>query len=494
MSTIDFGGGIGCSDARISSSTRPHSGAPPRSRLLNRIVFVVADFVAAWLCASIVLLFRFGKGAIDYGTSLTKNAEFLFLFSVLVVLFCNTQKLYGEVQAQTRSRKYLAICRGVMFATLVLLATLYLSKSTIVSRIAVMLTVMLTTVALIGWREIRRFYVSKTVEVGQDCRNVLIIGSSDVGRLLERHLTRNKQLGYVVKRTIERGRVTVNSYRSPESTEEQIEELRDILRANFIDEVFVALPERRDLVKDVIVQAREFGVGVRIIPDMYDGLGWGSPIEHLGPFPMMQIHEEPIPAFSLFLKRAIDVIFSFCALVVIAPVALLITILIRLDSPGPILYSSKRVGKKGRIFTCYKFRTMVQDAEELREKLLHLNERDGLLFKLSADPRITPIGRILRKYSFDELPQLLNVLKGDMSLVGPRPPIPGEVEQYELDHLKRLEVTPGITGLWQVEARRDPSFDSYINLDSHYVDHWSIWLDLKILVKTIGVVVAGTGQ
>jgi lipopolysaccharide/colanic/teichoic acid biosynthesis glycosyltransferase len=137
---------------------------------------------------------------------------------------------------------------------------------------------------------------------------------------------------------------------------------------------------------------------------------------------------------------------------------------------------------------------MVQNADALRNHLLDANERSGVLFKIANDPRITRVGRILRKYSLDEIPQFWNVLNGDMSLVGPRPPIPGEYEQYALDHLKRLHVSPGITGLWQVEARTDPSFDSYINLDTHYVDNWSMWLDLKILLKTVSVVIAGTGQ
>ena len=148
----------------------------------------------------------------------------------------------------------------------------------------------------------------------------------------------------------------------------------------------------------------------------------------------------------------------------------------------------------GQPFTCYKFRTMVQNADALRNHLLDANERSGVLFKIANDPRITRVGRILRKYSLDEIPQFWNVLNGDMSLVGPRPPIPGEYEQYALDHLKRLHVPPGITGLWQVEARTNPSFESYINLDTQYVDNWNMWLDFKILLKTVAVVVAGTGQ
>jgi len=173
--------------------------------------------------------------------------------------------------------------------------------------------------------------------------------------------------------------------------------------------------------------------------------------------------------------------------------ALAIAIAIKLQSPGPVFYVSQRVGHKGSVFTCYKFRTMVPNADFLLAELAHLNEREGILFKISNDPRLTAIGAVLRKYSLDELPQLWNVVRGDMSLVGPRPSISSEVAQYETPHLRRLDVVPGMTGLWQVEARRDPSFDSYIALDSKYVTDWSLWLDLKIIVRTVNVVLGGTG-
>jgi lipopolysaccharide/colanic/teichoic acid biosynthesis glycosyltransferase len=173
---------------------------------------------------------------------------------------------------------------------------------------------------------------------------------------------------------------------------------------------------------------------------------------------------------------------------------LAIAIAIRIDSEGPTFYRAHRIGRKGRTFNCYKFRTMVANADKLREQLSHMNERDSVLFKIANDPRITRVGRWLRKYSLDELPQFYNVLRGDMSLVGPRPPIAHEVEQYDLSHLRRLNVLPGITGLWQVEARQDPSFDSYISLDTAYVENWSLWLDMKILARTVGVVFAGTGS
>jgi len=198
-------------------------------------------------------------------------------------------------------------------------------------------------------------------------------------------------------------------------------------------------------------------------------------------------------SLPLHAKRCIDVLLSIAALVFLSPVFAAVALSVRLLSGSPVLYVSQRVGQYGRTFLCYKFRTMVPNADALRDKLLHLNERSGVLFKLSNDLRVTPIGRVLRKYSLDELPQLWNVLRGEMSLVGPRPCLPSELDQYEPAHLRRLDVLPGITGLWQVEARHDPSFDSYIELDILYIREWSIWLDLKIMLRTLNAVLTGTG-
>jgi exopolysaccharide biosynthesis polyprenyl glycosylphosphotransferase len=226
---------------------------------------------------------------------------------------------------------------------------------------------------------------------------------------------------------------------------------------------------------------------------MYDGLAWNSPIEYIGQFPTIPLHCGHVPELGLIFKRAFDILFSTVALAVLSPVLAAIAIAIKLDSPGPIFYSSERIGKKGVVFRCTKFRTMVEDAEKRRAEIMHMNERDGVLFKISNDPRITKLGRFLRKYSLDELPQFFNVLLGDMSVVGPRPPIASEVKEYKLSHLRRLDVTPGITGLWQVQGRQDPSFASYVSLDVTYIDNWSVWLDFKIIMKTVGVVFAGTG-
>jgi exopolysaccharide biosynthesis polyprenyl glycosylphosphotransferase len=243
-----------------------------------------------------------------------------------------------------------------------------------------------------------------------------------------------------------------------------------------------------------VEEARVAGIDVRVVPDMYDGLAWNARVEYIGQFPTIPLHRRDFPIGGILVKRVLDITVSTVGLVVGAPVMLAIAIAIRMDSEGKILYKAQRIGRKGRAFPCYKFRTMVHNADQLKAELQHMNERDGVLFKIAKDPRITRVGRVLRKYSLDELPQFYNVLKGDMSLVGPRPPMAAEVEQYDLAHLRRLDVLPGITGLWQVEARQDPSFDSYISLDTAYVENWNLLMDLRILARTVGVVLSGTGS
>lgn len=217
-------------------------------------------------------------------------------------------------------------------------------------------------------------------------------------------------------------------------------------------------------------------------------------VELLGELPVFSLHREPIPAFALFVKRFLDVAVSLCAAPIVIPLIGVLALLVKLDSPGPAFYCANRIGRKGRKFCCWKLRTMISHADAMKEDLRARNQRSGPFFKLSSDPRITRIGRLLRKSSLDEIPQLWNVLRGDMSLVGPRPHPTDDYERYELEHRRRLQVRPGVTGLWQVKARRDPSFDLNMALDLAYIENWSLWLDCKILLQTIPVVLRGTGQ
>lgn len=212
------------------------------------------------------------------------------------------------------------------------------------------------------------------------------------------------------------------------------------------------------------------------------------------PFADRRLQQEVVPALGRLAKRVLDLVISSAALVVLWPLMLLIAIAVKVESRGPAIYASPRVGKSSVPFICFKFRTMVPGANLLRKRLHHLNQRRGPFFKMANDPRVTPLGGFLRKYSLDELPQFWNVLKGDMSLVGPRPHPLEDVEQYAPGHEQRLKVMPGMTGLWQVTARENPSFETCMFLDANYIRNWSLLLDCKILLRTIPAVLAGQGQ
>jgi exopolysaccharide biosynthesis polyprenyl glycosylphosphotransferase len=355
------------------------------------------------------------------------------------------------------------------------------------------MTVVLLSISLSLRRFVFRALLYQRFERGMNTRNVIIVGTGAEAHALRHHLQSIRQLGYIFKGFVQVPGIDTQLAGTTGDVLGSLDSLFDHARKHFVDEIFFASPAERGVIKNVLEQARSNGIDLRVVPEMYDGLAWNSTIEYIGQFPTIPLHRGHVPEVELILKRALDILIAFAALVILSPVLLAIAIAVKFDSPGPILYASERIGKKALVFKCFKFRTMVRDADGRRAEIMHMNERQGILFKISDDPRITKVGTFLRKYSLDELPQFFNVLRGDMSVVGPRPPIASEVRQYNLSHLRRLDVTPGITGLWQVQARQDPSFDSYISLDVAYIENWSVWLDIKIILRTIGVVFAGTG-
>ena len=464
-------------------------------------VFVSADFVLVVLSGLASLSLQFhempGLALHRHGSEI---APALLLFPLLVVLFCHSQRLYSASEIQPMPEKTWAILKAIGAAWLMLAVYLHLSGAVEASREGVALAAFVSTGALLLWHTYARGFVAVKI-AGHGGRHALIMGNGGSAQNLRDYLSLNKDLGYFVKGFLSSSRAGVpgvihgdDGQFTPEDVLGSIDELRKIIRAHFIDELLVALPADRHLVEQAVAVAQECDIPARIVADLYGGVGAGVRVDPLGPFPALSVHAKPVPTVGLLMKRCVDLLLAGLALLASSPAFLLIAIAIKLDSQGSVLYRSTRVGRKNATFTFLKFRTMIPRAEALQETLRHLNERDGVLFKIEKDPRITRVGRLLRKYSLDELPQFWNVLKGDMSLVGPRPSLPSEVVQYELDHLKRLAVLPGITGLWQVEARRDPSFENYIKLDMEYVDRWSFWLDLKIMLKTPQVVLSGTGQ
>jgi exopolysaccharide biosynthesis polyprenyl glycosylphosphotransferase len=415
-------------------------------------------------------------------------------FAFTLIITSRRLQLYSPTRLTSFLHEQRLSVQACLTSGLLLTGTLYLVHAEDIPRTIVLITVGLVTIALSLRRLVYRSLIYRRFERGIGTRNVLIVGTGPEAHALRHHLESIRHLGYTFKGFIDfRGNETKFSGSSGDVVG-TLDTMFQTARKQFIDEIFFTTPCERGIVKSVLDEARTRGVDLRMIPDMYDGLLWNTPIEYIGHFPTIPLHRGHVPEIGLLLKRVLDIFLSALALLILSPVLLAISIAVKLDSHGPVFYFSERIGKKGRVFRCTKFRTMVRDAEKRREEMMHMNERDGVLFKISNDPRITKLGRLLRKYSLDELPQFFNVLRGEMSIVGPRPPIASEVREYKLNHLRRLDVMPGITGLWQVQARQDPSFDEYISLDVAYIENWSLWLDLKIIVRTVGVVFAGTGS
>ncbi len=413
-------------------------------------------------------------------------------FGVCVVFITRSYGLYGPIQNRSGLHEQRMTIQAVLTGGLLLCGTLYLSNGKEISRIVIALMVLFTAVLLCIRRAVWRSMVYRRLRAGIDTRNVLIVGAGRVGHALRNHIESLQHLGFRFK-----GFIALTEREAESGDVDVIGDVRNCLslaRSLFVDEIFFSVPGDKKTVIGMVEEARIAGIDVRVVPDLYDGLAWNAKVEYIGQFPTIPLHRKDFPIGGFLLKRALDITVSSIALLVASPVMLAIGMAIQMDSAGSAFYKAQRIGRKGRAFSCYKFRTMVSNADTLKADLEHMNERDGVLFKIAKDPRITRVGGVLRKYSLDELPQFYNVLRGDMSLVGPRPPMAAEVEKYDLAHLRRLDVLPGITGLWQVEARQDPSFDSYISLDTAYVENWNLMMDLRILARTVGVVLSGTGS
>jgi len=273
------------------------------------------------------------------------------------------------------------------------------------------------------------------------------------------------------------------------------EEIENILHQNPVDEVIICVSTKRfDQIRDILECCEQEGVQVRLNSDFFGRIAKKVRVDHIYGLPIISFITTPDNEWKLYIKRLMDIIISGILLIILSPLFLIIVILIKVTSKGPILYQWNVVGLNKKPFKSWKFRTMIPDADEMKSDLEAYNIMKGPVFKLKDDPRVTKIGKFLRKYSLDELPQLWNVLKGDMSLVGPRPAGPHELVRYESWHRRKLSIKPGITCLWQVSGRnRIRDFDEWVKLDLQYIENWSLWLDIKILLKTIPSVLTGTG-
>lgn len=480
------------------------AGGSARSSRGTVKLWMVMDAITVLLAAMAATLYKFratpleGTRSFFHGTLIHGQSIWILLsllcgFTGALIVTSRRLHLYTPMHMTNFLHEQRMSAQACLTSGLLLTGALYLVRAGNIPRGIVLETIGLVMIGLALRRLIYRLLLYRRFDRGLDTRNVLIVGTGVEAQALRQHLEKIRHLGYTFKGFIElpgcspyegvTGDIVGN-----------LETLFQHTRKQFIDEIFFTTPCERGVVKTALEQARVQGVDLRVIPDLYDGLAWNSPIEYIGQFPTIPLHRGAVPEIGLIFKRVFDLVISTLTLILLSPILLAIAAAIKFDSPGAVFYTSERIGKKGVVFRCVKFRTMVRDADTRRAEIMHLNERDDVLFKVSNDPRITRLGRLLRKYSIDELPQFFNVLRGDMSIVGPRPPLAGEVRKYDLDHLRRLDVTPGITGLWQVQGRQDPSFASYVSLDVTYIDNWSIWLDFKIILRTIAVVISGTGS
>jgi exopolysaccharide biosynthesis polyprenyl glycosylphosphotransferase len=468
-------------------------------------MWMALDAITVAVSAVLATLYELHAGSVDWagafrrGTLISGRPMWillLFLCGFMIVLMIASEwlHLYSPNRLTSILNEQRLSLQACLISGLILASTLYLVHADDIPRSIVLITVGLVAISLSLRRITYRAMLYHRYTRGVGSRNVLILGTGPNAHALGHQLESVRHLGYSVKGFVDFSGSSPRFTAASGEVVDSLETLFEYARKQFVGEIFFTSPWERTLVENVLDQAHVHGVDMRLVPDLYGGQAWFNPIEYIGQFPTIPLYRGHVPEVELLCKRVFDIVLSSSLLIFLSPLLLIIAIAVKLDSPGPVLYRSERIGKKGRVFICTKFRTMVRDADKLRAGIMHMNERDGVLFKISNDPRVTRLGHFLRRYSLDELPQFLNVLMGEMSVVGPRPPIASEVKEYQSSHMRRLAVTPGITGLWQVQGRQDPSFASYLSLDLTYINSWSLWLDFKIIVRTIGVVFAGTGS
>jgi exopolysaccharide biosynthesis polyprenyl glycosylphosphotransferase len=326
---------------------------------------------------------------------------------------------------------------------------------------------------------------------GIGLERVLVVGGGAQGMLIMQNIVAKPELGYdVVGFADDEREEDIGRFKALG----KLDDVSRILRHTGVDLVIIALPSASHTrVVEIMMQCEKQNVGFRIVPDFFELSLRNVDIHEINGIPLIGMKPVSMGGLNLIIKRLIDIAASATVLVTISPIIALIAVAIKLDSSGPVLFTQERVGRGRRHFTCYKFRSMKHNAEQEIHQLTALNEASGAIFKMRNDPRVTRVGKVLRRLSLDELPQFYNILVGDMSLVGPRPPIPYELEKYDDWHFKRLEVSPGLTGLWQVSGRSHITFDEMVLLDIWYIENWSLSLDLKIMLRTIPAVLLARG-
>ncbi len=378
---------------------------------------------------------------------------------------------------------------GVIFLFVFLFKVNEISRIVILS-FGIINFIILSTTRILVYRMMKHFRTQ-----GFNTRNLLIV-ADDSSRDFINKILNNKEWGYILKHIVTNSSKLYKEYKDEVSVQAERISIRNLMDVDVIDEVIYCKNEiNQNAIKDLMRDCEEVGVVFRMNSELFNMSATKANLNHFDEMAFLSFDNTPSDKFALKLKNTFSVLSSLFVLIIWAPVLFFIASTIKLTSKGPVFFKQKRVGLRGRTFHMYKFRTMVVNAEALQANLMDANEADGPVFKIKNDPRITRIGKFLRKTGLDELPQFINVLKGDMSLVGPRPPIPSEVEQYERWQLRRLSMKPGITCTWQIKPNRnDISFEDWMKMDLQYIDNWSNKLDFLLFLKTIRTVLKGSGS
>lgn len=477
----------------------------PWARIVIRLAQILMDAGFAFLAFRIAYQLRYeyevgGKVAFyDWLPFSQFEARALF-FAGLAVLILAIRGVYWLPRSTGLLDESVMIVGGLTTAIAGVILTAFLARfvpSRLVFIYAWIIAITLFVLRRIVSRSVRAALWRRGILVDR----VLVVGSGEAGRRVMEAMLNNPSLGYKLvgfaNDLPETSDLSVATEHRVHRAARigSIDELDRLVGRHAIDEVIVTLPaDQHDRIPSIIEKCQERSVHFKVVPDMLQLSLDRVDLGEVAGLPLIGVKPASIQGGQLLAKRALDVVVAAIVLIVgVVPMAL-IALLIRATSEGPILYRQVRVGKNGEQFTLVKFRCMIDGADEMRAELVARHDsQDPRLFKLRDDPRLTRVGRVLRRWSLDELPQFWHVLKGEMSLVGPRPQMPQEVADYEEWHLQRLAVTPGLTGLWQVNGRSSLSFDEMVRLDLYYAEHWSPWLDTKIVLRTVPAVILGRG-
>lgn len=486
---------------RAASGPRPFV-APPTSRPSGRLVFLTPDWLPLALVVGDAVIAAASVPAgywIKYGNAnqTLPFGPYLAAIPVVVALYLFALSVTGQYRSwrgRTLVDQLFALYSGIGLAAVLMFAAIEAANlGQRYSRLTILPAVLLSAVLMTGERYLLRQYETRLRRQGIGTERVLMVGTGDGSEMLIRRMSMFPQYGFHV--------VGVASDEFPAGelyfgvpVVGRVEDLPNLVTPLGVNQVFLALPaSQRDRLLHLIALCEDSNLEFKIVPDLLEVMSTRASADALDGLPLVGVRRNQLRGWAAAAKRLIDVLVSSVLLVLFSPVLLVIVILMKLTMPGPVLFRQERVGRFRRPFVIYKFRSMVPDAEARKIHLLHHNEASGPVFKIRTDPRVTPVGRWLRKLSIDELPQLLNVLAGDMSIVGPRPPIPDEVAQYVSWQRGRLAVKPGLTCLWQVSGRSLLGFEEWVRLDLEYIRRRSFWFDLVLVVRTVPAVLRARG-